>query len=99
MRASVSRHLRTTSAALLLFALAAALPAAARPGTAAGARGAQAKLEVEAKARYFLGETPAIRIRLTNAGRAPQSVKEAQYQKFSLELTGLFENAGARETR
>jgi hypothetical protein len=99
MRTSVNRYRRTTWAALLLFALAAALPAAAQQGTAAGARGAQAKLEIEAKTRYFLGETPAVRISLTNAGRAPQSVKEAEYRKFSLEMTGRFENADAGETK
>lgn len=103
MRMRVCRPLKQAWAALLLFALAAATQAVARQGPthAQGSRAqvASAKLEVEGKARYFLGETPAVRIVLTNNGRSPQTLKEAEYQKFSLELTGLFENASQPEQK
>jgi hypothetical protein len=42
------------------------------------------------KDRYFLGENPSVAILITNTGRSPKTVKEAEHQKFSLELKGWF---------
>jgi len=44
------------------------------------------KLKVENKERYFLGEAPVIAVSIVNAGSTVQTLKEAKYQKFSLEL-------------
>ena len=44
------------------------------------------KLRVENKERYFLGEAPVIAVSILNASSSVQTVKEAEYQKFSLEL-------------
>lgn len=52
----------------------------------------RAKFDVKCKDRYFLGETPTITISITNTSRSPQTVKEPEYQKFSLEMTGIFQN-------
>lgn len=61
---------------------------AARESTALTA---SPKLEVINSARYSLGETPNIKIAITNTSRSAQTVKEAEYEKFSLQMTGLFD--------
>jgi hypothetical protein len=65
------------------------------PGLAARDRTAfttSSKLAVLNKARYVVGETPNIAIAKTNNSRSPQMVKEAEYENFSLEMTGLFDS-------
>lgn len=59
----------------------------------------RAKFSVKCKERYFLGETPSITISIKNTGRSSQTVKEAEHQKFSLEMTGLFENASEQQKK
>src|SRR6476620_6442615 len=53
----------------------------------------QARFSIRCKDRYFLGESPVITISITNTDRAAQTVKEAEYQRFSFEMTGIFQNA------
>jgi hypothetical protein len=52
----------------------------------------RAKFNITCKDRYFLGETPTITISIMNTSRSAETVKEAEYQKFSLEMTGIFQN-------
>ena len=59
----------------------------------------RARFKVKCKARYFLGETPTVTISITNSSRSPQTVKVAEYQKFSFEMTGIFEDASQQETK
>jgi len=59
----------------------------------------RAKFSVKCKARYFLGEAPTVTISIANTSRSPQTVKVAEYQKFSLEMTGLFEDASAQQKK
>jgi hypothetical protein len=56
------------------------------------------KLSVKCKDRYFFGEAPAIKIVITNTSRSPQTLKEAEYEKFSLEMTGLFNDELQKKT-
>jgi hypothetical protein len=44
------------------------------------------KLRVENKERYFLGEAPVVAVSILNGGSAVQTLKGAEYQKFSFEL-------------
>jgi hypothetical protein len=48
------------------------------------------RFTIECKDRYFLGEPPTIKIAITNTGRSRKTVKQAEYRKFDLEMTGLF---------
>lgn len=57
------------------------------------------KFNVECKERFFLGELPTITLSMTNTSRSAQSVKEAEYQKFSLEMTGMFQNDAGQHTK
>ena len=59
----------------------------------------RATFSVRCKDRYFLGETPTIEIATSNTKRSPQTFKEADNQKYSLELTGLFSNYSVQETK
>ena len=59
----------------------------------------RARFTVKCKDRYYLGETPTITISITNTGRSPLSVKEAEYQKFALEMTGLFGNDSGQDKK
>lgn len=57
------------------------------------------KFSVKCKDRYFLGEAPTIAISITNTSRSPRTVKQAEYQKFSLELTGIFQNETGQQKK
>jgi len=46
-----------------------------------------------------LGESPIITISITNTNRSAQTVKEAEYQKISLEMTGIFEDDSNQQTK
>ena len=51
------------------------------------------EFSIRIKERYFLGENPAVAIVITNTGRSPKTVKEAEHQKFKLELFGDFSDS------
>jgi hypothetical protein len=106
MNWNIKRYSKPTFAALLLLALVSAIAAFARQNLMNTQHlkakdkttfSDSLKLEVEHKSRYFFGETPTIKIAITNKGRSPQTVKEAEYHKFSLEMTGIFENASEQQ--
>lgn len=87
MNTNIGRYLKPALGALLLFVLISGVATVGRSNLHMSGR-----LAVENKARYFLGETPTVTIAITNTKRSPQTLKEAEYQKFSLEMTGIFEN-------
>lgn len=102
MNTSIKRYLNPALGTLLLFVSVVAVAAIARQNLQVNTQSFEAKnetaltgslkLEVESKARYFLGETPNVKIVRTNNSGSPQKVKEAEYEKFSLEIAGLLEN-------
>ncbi|MFN0140544.1 MAG: hypothetical protein ACKVQW_10735 [Pyrinomonadaceae bacterium] len=49
------------------------------------------RVSVKCNDRYFFGETPTIKISITNTSSSIKIVKEAEHQKFNIELTGLFD--------
>jgi len=101
---NIARYLKPFLSPVLLFVLINAITCAAQQNSHHNSQGFRAKagtlasldLKVENNARYFLGETPSIRIAITNTGHSRQSVKDAEHQKFSLEVSGLFSNATQR---
>ena len=109
MSMKINRYLRQPLYPLVLFVLTSAMAVIAQHnshissqdfagrGKTTGA--ASLKLGVANKARYFLGEAPTITISITNISRSPQTVKVAEYQKFSFEMTGIFEDASQQETK
>jgi hypothetical protein len=54
------------------------------------AQQARKEFSILIKDRYFLGENPAVAIVITNTSHSPKTVKEADHQKFKLELSGHF---------
>ena len=58
-----------------------------------------AKLQVQNKDRYFLGEDPNIAILVQIYHSAPLTTKDFEYQKFSIELTGAFGGEPKQETK
>src|SRR5689334_11880165 len=58
-----------------------------------------ATFTIQCKDRYYLGETPTITIVINNTGRSLKTVKEADNQKFSLEMTGLFSSDNGRDEK
>ena len=108
MSTNIKRYLNPSLGALLLFISVVAVGAIARQSLHMNTQPIKAKeatalnglkLELKTKARYFLGETPNLKIVRTNNGRSPQKVKEAQFEKFSLELSGLLENDSEQQQR
>ncbi|MEK6279384.1 MAG: HEAT repeat domain-containing protein [Acidobacteriota bacterium] len=106
MNSNIKRYSKPTLASLLLLTLVSAIAAFARQNSMNTQHfkakentifKASLKLEVENKTRYFFGERPTIKIAITNTGRSPHRVKEAEYQKFSIEMTGIFENASEQQ--
>lgn len=96
MNLKETHYLRLSLSLLLFCQLAGAPPAASREASVNSERG---EVNVKSKERYFLGEPPVITISVTNAGRSPQTVKEAEYQKFSFEVTGTFQSAAGQEKK
>lgn len=58
----------------------------------------QAKFDINCKDSYFLGETPTITISITNTSRSLQTMKEAEHQKFYIEMTRNFDD-GSPQTK
>jgi hypothetical protein len=50
------------------------------------------KFDVKCKSRYFLGEVPTVVVSITNTGRSTETIRDAEYQKFTFEATGIFDN-------
>lgn len=59
----------------------------------------RAKLTIRCKDRYYLGETPSIVISINNTDNKIQTVKIAEFQKFDLEMTGIFTNDIKSQTK
>jgi hypothetical protein len=106
MNRKIKRYSKPILAALFVLTLVSAIAAFTRQNLMNNQRfkakdnatfTASLKLEVENKGRYFFGETPIIKIVVTNKSRSSQTAKEAEYQKFSLEMTGIFENTSAQQ--
>lgn len=55
------------------------------------------RFTVKCKARYFFGESPLVTISITNTSRSKRTVKDAEHQKFSFEMTGVFQNGSGQK--
>lgn len=87
----------TTQYSRLLILLAVCLAGGSFVATAQDRKNAcsnskPATFTIQCKDRYYLGETPTITLSMSNTGRTLMTVKELEYQKFSLKATGLFSN-------
>ena len=69
------------------------------PGKSSCTDARTATFEIKCKDRYFFGESPGITISITNTGRKKRTVKEAEHQKFTIEMTGIFANGTGQERK